>query len=151
MRPWRITTFIGGERSLRGTGMQKSATRIRTSHVGRLPPPKGWVDMPARLANAEVTDSDEIASHVVPAIAETVKKQVEIGIDCINDGEFWTARSLAHYAAHFPGLEARPVKLGEPPTTRHQRASATNFANSMPIWTSLGHCFLCPARSRCLP
>jgi len=99
--------------------MQRSTTRIRTSHVGRLPPPKGWEDMPARLANAEVIDSGEIASHVVPAIAETVKKQVEIGIDCINDGEFWTARSLAHYAAHFTGLEARPVKLGEPPTTRH--------------------------------
>ena len=57
--------------------MQKSTTRIRTSHVGRLPPPKGWEDMPARLANAEVLDSGEIASHVVPAIAETVKKQVE--------------------------------------------------------------------------
>ena len=28
--------------------MQKSATRIRTSHVGRLPAPKGWEDMPAR-------------------------------------------------------------------------------------------------------
>ena len=51
--------------------MQRSTTRIRTSHVGRLPPPKGWEDMPARLANAEVIDSGEIASHVVPAITET--------------------------------------------------------------------------------
>ena len=151
MRPWRITTFIGGERSLRGTGMQKSATRIRTSHVGRLPPPKGWVDMPARLANAEVIDSDEIASHVVPAIAETVKKQVEIGIDCINDGEFWTARSLAHYAAHFTGLEARPVKLGEPPTTRHSTREREEFRDFYADMDKLGHCFLCPARSRCLP
>jgi hypothetical protein len=31
--------------------MKKSLTRIRTSHVGRLPPPKGLEDMPARLAN----------------------------------------------------------------------------------------------------
>jgi hypothetical protein len=83
--------------------------------------------MPARLANAEVIDSGEIASHVVPAIAETVKKQVEIGIDCINDGEFWTARSLAHYAAHFTGLEARPVKVGEPPTTRHSTRERDEF------------------------
>src|SRR5262249_2454798 len=116
----RITSLHRWANDLRGgTGMQKSTTRIRTSHVGRLPPPKGWEDMPARRANAEVIDGGEIASHVVPAIAETVKKQVEIGIDCINDGEFWTARSLAHYAAHFTGLEARPVKFGEPPTTRH--------------------------------
>jgi len=43
----------------------------------------------------------------VPAIAETVTKQVDIGIDCINDGEFFTSRSAAHYAAHFAGIDAK--------------------------------------------
>ena len=124
--------------------MQRSTTRIRTSHVGRLPPPKGWEDMPARLANAEVIDSGEIASHVVPAIAETVKKQVEIGIDCINDGEFWTARSLAHYAAHFTGLEARPVKLGEPPTTRHSTRERDEFRDFYADMDKLGTLFFVP-------
>jgi 5-methyltetrahydropteroyltriglutamate--homocysteine methyltransferase len=75
---------------------------------GRLPPPKGWEDMPARLANAELTDPAAIAAEVTPAIAETVKKQVEAGIDCIGDGEFWTARSLAHlhraFYRHRPAL-----------------------------------------------
>jgi len=90
-----------------GTGkdrkMQRSITRIRTSHVGRLPPPKGWEDMPGRLASAEITDSAVIAAQVTPAIAETVRRQVETGIDCIGDGEFWTARSLAplHRAFHW--------------------------------------------------
>jgi 5-methyltetrahydropteroyltriglutamate--homocysteine methyltransferase len=124
--------------------MQRSTTRIRTSHVGRLPPPKGWEDMPARLANAEVIDSGEIASHVVPAIAETVKKQVEIGIDCINDGEFWTARSLAHYAAHFTGLEARPVKVGEPPTTRHSTRERDEFRDFYADMDKLGTLFFVP-------
>jgi hypothetical protein len=40
---------------------------------GRLPPPKGWEDMPARLANAELTDPAAIAAEVTPAIAETVE------------------------------------------------------------------------------
>ena len=124
--------------------MQRSTTRIRTSHVGRLPPPKGWEDMPARLANAEVIDSGEIASHVVPAIAETVKKQIEIGIDCINDGEFWTARSLAHYAAHFTALEARPVKLGEPPTTRHSTRERDEFRDFYADMDKLGTLFFVP-------
>jgi len=124
--------------------MQRSTTRIRTSHVGRLPPPKGWEGMPARLANAEVIDSGEIASHVVPAIAETVKKQVEIGIDCINDGEFWTARSLAHYAAHFTGLEARPVKVGEPPTTRHSTRERDEFRDFYADMDKLGTLFFVP-------
>jgi 5-methyltetrahydropteroyltriglutamate--homocysteine methyltransferase len=124
--------------------MQKSTTRIRTSHVGRLPPPKGWEDMPARLGNAEVIDSGEIASVVVPAIAETVKKQIEIGIDCINDGEFWTARSLAHYAAHFTGLDARPVKVGEPPTTRHSTRERDEFRDFYADMDKLGTLFFVP-------
>jgi len=72
-------------RSHAGTGkdrkMQRSMTRIRTSHVGRLPPPKGWQDMPGRLASAEITDPSLIAAQVTPAIAETVKQQVEVGIE----------------------------------------------------------------------
>ena len=44
--------------------MQRSITRIRTSHVGRLPPPKGWEDMPGRLASAEITDPAVIAAQV---------------------------------------------------------------------------------------
>ena len=124
--------------------MEKSATRIRTSHVGRLPPPKGWEDMPARLANAEMTDGGEIASRVVPAIAETVRKQVEIGIDCINDGEFWTARSLAHYAAHFTGLEVRPVQPGEPPTTRHSTRERDEFRDFYADMDKLGTLFFVP-------
>ena len=67
--------------------MQRSMTRIRTSHVGRLPPPKGWEDMPARLASAEIMNPAVIVAQVTPAIAETVRRQVEIGIDCIGDGE----------------------------------------------------------------
>ena len=61
--------------------MQRSMTRIRNSHVGRLPPPNGWEDMPGRLASAEITDPSLIATQVTPAIAETVKQQVEVGIE----------------------------------------------------------------------
>src|SRR5262249_22046941 len=59
--------------------MRRNTTRIRTSHVGRVPPPKGWEDTPGRLASAEITDPAAIAAQVTPAIAETVKRQVETG------------------------------------------------------------------------
>ena len=39
--------------------MQRSMTRIRTSHVGRRPSPKGWEKLPGRLASAEDADSLE--------------------------------------------------------------------------------------------
>jgi len=35
---------------------------VRTSHVGRLPPPKGSEDMPGWLASAEITDPAVIAA-----------------------------------------------------------------------------------------
>jgi 5-methyltetrahydropteroyltriglutamate--homocysteine methyltransferase len=100
--------------------------------------------MPIRLANAELVDRGEIASQVVPAIAETVKKQVEIGIDCINDGEFWTTRSFAHYAAHFSGLEVRPVRPGEPPTTRHSTRERDEFRDFYADMDKLGTLFFVP-------
>ncbi|HUB95350.1 MAG TPA: hypothetical protein VL993_05505, partial [Stellaceae bacterium] len=92
--------------------MQYNTDRIRTSHVGRLPTPKGLEDVPARLANVEV-DHAEIEKRVVPAIAALVQRQAKAGIDIVNDGEFWTTRGFAHYAAHFDGLERRPLKPGE--------------------------------------
>jgi hypothetical protein len=109
--------------------MQRSMTRIRTLHGGRLPPPKGWEDMPARLAAAEITDPSVIGEQITPAIAETVRRRVETGIDCIGDGEFWTARSLAHYTARFTGIEARPAAPGEPPTSRHSTRERDEFPN----------------------
>jgi 5-methyltetrahydropteroyltriglutamate--homocysteine methyltransferase len=124
--------------------MQRSTNRIRTSHVGRLPPPKGWEDMPAQLANAAITDPTRIASEVVPAVAATVKRQVEIGIDCVGDGEFWTARTLSHYTAHFSGLEARPVAPDEPPTTRHSTRERDEFPDFYAACDSAGTLFLVP-------
>jgi 5-methyltetrahydropteroyltriglutamate--homocysteine methyltransferase len=124
--------------------MQRNTNRIRTSHVGRLPPPKGWEEMPARLANAEITDAAIIAAEVTPAIAEIVKRQAKIGIDCIGDGEFWTARGLAHYAAHFSGVEARPVAEGEPPTTRHSTRERDAFPGFYGDMDRAGTLFLVP-------
>ena len=94
--------------------MQYNTDRIRTSHVGRLPTPKDFADMPARLARADVTDPQELDAKVVPVVADIVRRQVEVGVDIVNDGEFFTAHAMsAHYAAHFSGLTIRPVQPGE--------------------------------------
>ena len=92
--------------------MKKSLTRIRTSHVGRLPPPKGWEDMPARLANAEVTDPAAIAAQVTPAIAETVRKQVDAGEMRRVMREAAGGPKFAIADAIDPGLDLFPHRLG---------------------------------------
>jgi methionine synthase II (cobalamin-independent) len=39
-----------------------------------------------RLARSEV-GGEEVAAQVVPVVADVVKRQVEVGLDCIGDGE----------------------------------------------------------------
>jgi 5-methyltetrahydropteroyltriglutamate--homocysteine methyltransferase len=83
--------------------MKNSANGIRTSHVGRLPPPAGW---------------EGRADQVDAAVAETVRRQVEIGIDCIGDGEFWNGRGYTEYDRLLAGVTARDLKPGEVGATR---------------------------------
>ena len=75
--------------------MKNSAHKIRTSHVGRLPVPPGFEETALRLTRGDV-GGEEVAAQVVPAVADVVKRQVEIGLDCIGDGEYWVIARRAH-------------------------------------------------------
>ena len=78
--------------------MKNSAHKIRTSHVGRLPVPPGFEETALRLARGSV-DGEEVAARVVPVVADVVKRQVEIGLDCIGDGEYWSALDVESSAS----------------------------------------------------
>ena len=62
-------------------------TRIQTTHVGSLPRTQKVVDFIfARERNEEYSQSDFDAA-MTEAVSETVKKQVDAGIDIVSDGE----------------------------------------------------------------
>ena len=131
--------------------MKHSANRIRTSHVGRLPPPKGWEDMPAKLAAGEIVNRDEIAAKIEPAIAEVVRRQVEIGIDCVGDGEFWTGRNFAHYATHLDGVAVRPLKPGETGSSREVTRERDEFSEFYAAMDKVGTMFFVPGEKPMQP
>ena len=94
--------------------MKRSEGRIRTTHAGRLPVPPGCEGLPMRLFRGE-----KIEPAVIDAgIDQVVRKQLDLGIDCIGDGEFWKVRNFAYLSRHFAGIETRPLKPGEPASTR---------------------------------
>ena len=97
--------------------MKNSAQKIPTSHVGRLPAPPGFEETSRRLARGEVS-GEEVAARVVPEVAGVVKRQVEIGLDCIGDGEYWSALDLKWFDQLMSGLSTRPLKPGEVGTMR---------------------------------
>lgn len=92
--------------------MKNSAQKIRTSHVGRLPAPPGFEETALRLARGEVS-AEEVTARVVPEVAGVVKRQVEIGLDCIGDGEYWSALDIKWFDQLMSGLSTRPLKPGE--------------------------------------
>src|ERR1700757_5353604 len=92
--------------------MKNSAQRIRTSHVGRLPVPPGFEETALRLARGGV-GGEEVAAQVVPVVADVVKRQFEIGLDCIGDGEYWSAFDIKWFDQQMTGFSTRPLRPGE--------------------------------------
>jgi 5-methyltetrahydropteroyltriglutamate--homocysteine methyltransferase len=103
--------------------MKRSSDRIRTTHAGRLPVSPGLENLPVRLYLGEVVDPAIIAD----GIAHAVNKQLDVGIDCIGDGEFWKARDFIYYSRHLTGIERRPLKAGETGSTRTNTRERDEF------------------------
>ena len=93
--------------------MKNSAQRIRTSHVGRLPVPSGFEETAPRLARGEV-GGEEVAAQVVPVVADVVKRQVAIGVNCIGDGEYWSALDIRWFGVPLepPDCSSSPIATG---------------------------------------
>jgi 5-methyltetrahydropteroyltriglutamate--homocysteine methyltransferase len=67
--------------------MKLSTDRILTTHVGSLPRSQAVVDLLFKKEQGETYDPIEFDRVMAQAVSETVRRQVEIGIDCVSDGE----------------------------------------------------------------
>ena len=62
-------------------------TRIQTTHVGSLPRSQAVVDFLFAKERGEAIDASAFDACMAGAVSETVRKQVEAGIDIVSDGE----------------------------------------------------------------
>jgi len=67
--------------------MKLNSNRILATHVGSLPRSQTVVDLLFKREHAEAYDQNEFDSVMAQAVLETVRKQFEIGIDIVSDGE----------------------------------------------------------------
>ena len=67
--------------------MKTSSERILTTHVGSLPRPDDAVALLLRKDRGEAYDQAEFDRVMRRAVADIVKRQVEIGLDVVSDGE----------------------------------------------------------------
>jgi 5-methyltetrahydropteroyltriglutamate--homocysteine methyltransferase len=93
--------------------MQRSTDRILTTHVGSLiRTPEIMEGMKTRVLGRPY-DEAKFAADIRQGIVDVVRKQVEIGIDIPNDGEF-ARQGFAAYVNHrLSGLDLRPPEPGE--------------------------------------
>jgi 5-methyltetrahydropteroyltriglutamate--homocysteine methyltransferase len=88
--------------------MLYSTDRILTTHAGALPRPPGLREMVAAKAAGQSYDRTAYDTTLRSSVAEVVRRQVECGIDCVNDGELSKTNFTDYVRERIAGYEARP-------------------------------------------
>ena len=88
--------------------MKRSTERILTTHCGSLPRPKDLLDMMKAKVEGQAYDPDAFAKRVRSAVAESVRRQVESGIDVPTDGEQGKTGFFAYVNERLTGFTPKP-------------------------------------------
>ena len=108
--------------------MKRSTDRILTTHVGSLIRPPALREFLAVKEAGKPFDKAAYAKCLKECVAEVVRKQADIGLDVISDGEFGKAISWAQYALfRLGGFERRPFAGGNPFTRGVDRTRFADF------------------------
>jgi 5-methyltetrahydropteroyltriglutamate--homocysteine methyltransferase len=67
--------------------MQRSTDRFLTTHTGSLPRPDDLVRMMFAKEEGVPVDAGALDARVKRAVEEIVRRQIEAGVDIVNDGE----------------------------------------------------------------
>ena len=108
--------------------MKRSTDRILTTHVGSLIRPPALREFLAAKEAGKPFDEAAYAKCLKQCVAEVVRKQADIGLDVVSDGEFGKAISWAQYALfRLGGFERRPFAGGNPFTRGVDRTRFADF------------------------
>ncbi len=89
--------------------MKRSEHRILTTHVGSLVRPKALRELAP--AGQEPQDPEKYNAALRQATADVVRKQAEIGIDIVSDGEYGKSSWSNYILKRISGFEIRPQQL----------------------------------------
>ena len=99
--------------------MKRSSERILTTHVGSLIRPPALQEFLRFKQAGKPYDKAAYDACLKTAVAEVVRRQAEVGIDVVSDGEFGKSISWSQYVLErLSGFERRPIKAGVNPFTR---------------------------------
>jgi 5-methyltetrahydropteroyltriglutamate--homocysteine methyltransferase len=85
--------------------MQHSTDRIITTHAGSLPRPADLLDMLLAREQGKPVDEAAHAARLPGAVQEIVDKQVELGVDIVDDGEYSKPSFVTYVNERLGGFE----------------------------------------------
>jgi 5-methyltetrahydropteroyltriglutamate--homocysteine methyltransferase len=88
--------------------LQQNTDRIQTTHIGSLPRPHRLLDVMKAKYSGQRYDDQVYQDALRAAVADSVREQVECGIDIVADGEFSKPGFFTYIRERLDGFESRP-------------------------------------------
>jgi len=95
--------------------MRSSTERILTTHVGSLPRPPALHELSIALGKGEPIDPTRYAGGLRDAVADIVKKQTDVGIDIVDDGELSKPSFITYINDRLGGFEIDTADRNQSP------------------------------------
>ena len=93
--------------------MKRSTDRILTTHVGSLIRPQALQDIMRAKQGGKPYDPAAYERCLAESVADVVRRQAEVGVDVVSDGEFGKAISWNQYVVErLSGFELRAIPQG---------------------------------------
>ncbi|MSQ24421.1 MAG: hypothetical protein EXR58_07735, partial [Chloroflexi bacterium] len=86
--------------------MQRSVDRILTTHTGSLPRPDDLIGLLYAAEAGELADREALDQQVRAAVAESTRRQVEVGLNVVNDGEMGKLSYATYVNGRLTGYES---------------------------------------------
>jgi len=113
--------------------MKRSGERILTTHVGSLPRPPDLLDMVQAKEQRKPVDEKAHAAKLRGSVKDVVRKQIELGIDIIDDGEFGKPSFVSYVNERLGGFKL------DTEVPRQSPWAASREARSFPEFYGDGH------------
>ena len=97
--------------------MKRSSERILVTHVGSLARPQGLMEMLVARNEGSPYNSDALAKRTREAVDDVVQKQIECGVDIVNDGELGKSNFSRYTRERLGGFVERPADPNFKPTS----------------------------------
>ena len=92
--------------------MKQSIDRVLTTHTGSLPRPPDMLNLLVEEQQQRLTERSELDQSVRAAVQGVFNRQVETGLDVVNDGEQGRVDYTVYVKDRLTGYEGENVPLG---------------------------------------